>query len=167
MSKRLIEFEKKADYETLKAWCLTIYDFLLSLDPVFLIEVAWAKACIQKADKTKNRRFLISIYRETNTIIRENYLSSEIMKELNRRLLEKFEYSFAKVVEEENEMIDLIIKRGKIRNDREFEIMKRREDEIYADDSQQEYAEVLRNLLADYEGNNALHNNDGISGDGS
>ena len=47
--------------------------------------------------------------------------------------------------------IEVIINRGKIINNKEFELVKRREEQIYADESQIEYAETLRRLMADYE----------------
>lgn len=51
----------------------------------------------------------------------------------------------------ENVEIQKIIKRGRIRNDKEFELVRNREEAIYADDSQWDYAETLRKLMSDYE----------------
>ena len=78
-------------------------------------------------------------------------LLPEQMGRLNHVLQEKFSHSLADEFDRETAIIDKIIKRGIIRNNREFEIVKRREEEIYADESQNEYAETLRHLMADYE----------------
>lgn len=51
----------------------------------------------------------------------------------------------------ENVEIQKIIKWGRIRNDKEFELVRNREEAIYADDSQWDYAETLRKLMSDYE----------------
>ena len=64
---------------------------------------------------------------------------------------EKYGHDIADEMELETATIQKIIKRGIIRNDDEFEIVKRREEEIYADESQFEYAETLRNLMSAYE----------------
>ena len=78
-------------------------------------------------------------------------LSSKQMDDLNQLLKEKFGHNIADEKDKETEIIQKIVKRGKIRNDREFELVKRREEEIWEDDSQTEYAETLRRMMGDYE----------------
>jgi hypothetical protein len=106
---------------------------------------------IRKADKTRNLKLIKALYKETNLYIREDLLTSKEMTELNQLLKEKFGHNIADEIDRETALIEKIIKRGKIRNDREFEMVKRREEEIYADESQNEYAETLRKLMGDYE----------------
>ena len=66
-------------------------------------------------------------------------------------LKEKFNHSIDDEIDNDTAKIEKIIKRGRIRNDREFELVRNREDEIYADDSKWDYAESLRKLMSDYE----------------
>lgn len=167
METKSSSFFKKANYELLKNWCLSIYDFYLKYDrsteSVFMINLF--KDAINRIDKTKDIKQMRALFKETNELFREDMLSKELMDKLNERLFLKFGHNIADEINSERLLVRKIVERNKICDNKEFNIVKRHEEEIYADDSQQEYAEVLRNLLADYEGNNALHNNDGISGD--
>ena len=93
------------------------------------------------------------LYKETNLMVREMYLPDPLMDKLNQILTEKFKYSLVDVAAAEKDEIQKILKRGRIRNDREYELVKNKEDEVYDDDSQFDYAESLRSLLGDYEMN--------------
>jgi len=142
------------DYDSLKSWCLTVYEYLLSISPDFEVMVNGEygfMSVIKKADKTHNIKLMKSLYKETSILVREDMLSSENMNSLNQLLKEKFGHNIADEMDLEIEAIQNIIKRGKIHNDREFEMVKRREEEIFTDESQSEYAETLRQLMADYE----------------
>lgn len=86
-----------------------------------------------------------------NWMVGDGFLTDTQMDSLNRILLKKFKYNLNDVTKSNIDEIDKIIKCGKIRNDREFELVKNREDEIYADDSKWDYAESLRKLMSDYE----------------
>ena len=66
-------------------------------------------------------------------------------------LKEKFNHSIDDEIDNDTAKIEKIIKRGRIRNDREFELIRNREDAIYSDDSQWDYADSLRKLMLDYE----------------
>lgn len=147
------EFLKTASYETLHEWCIAILDFIKSEFPnqdmryltnEFMI-------IINDIDKKRNIRKMRAMFKEINIMFGEEMLLPEQMGRLNHVLQEKFSHSLADEFDRETAIIDKIIKRGIIRNNREFEIVKRREEEIYADESQNEYAETLRHLMADYE----------------
>ena len=90
-----------------------------------------------------------ALYKELHLNVRE--LLPNQIEELNQILTEKFGHCLADVAEMETKAIEKIIKRGRIRNDTEYRLVWQREDEIYTDDSQYEYAEKLRKLLNDYE----------------
>lgn len=92
-----------------------------------------------------------AVFKETNIMFGEEALSTEQMGRLNQILKEKFGHSLADESDKETAQIEKIIKRGKIRNDREFELVKRREDMVYVDDSQREYMLALQKLMSDYE----------------
>jgi activator of HSP90 ATPase len=123
---------------------------MLSLDSSFSLEADWFKGIIFDAENTSDIKLMKRVYKETNIIVRET-LTPSLIEPLNKVLKEKFNHNIADEMELETATIQTIIKRGIIRNDREFEIVKRREEEIYADESQYEYAETLRNLMSDYE----------------
>jgi hypothetical protein len=82
-------------------------------------------------------------------------LSPEQMAGLNQLLKEKFGNNLAEEKNEELVKIKKIVKQGKIRNDKEFELIKRREEEIWQNNSQIDCSETLRRLMGDYlEGKN-------------
>jgi len=147
-------FKKDSDYSVLRQWCITICDFLLSIDPRFS-DFIYGKygmmEVINNIDKTHNLRKMKALYKEMNIFVGEEMLSPKQMDELNQLLKEKFGHNIADEKDKETEIIRKIIARGKIRNDREFELVKRREEEIWEDENQIEYAEALRRMMGDYE----------------
>jgi len=147
---KLLELKERGNFDLLKNWCLTIYNYMLFLDSSFSLEVEWFKGVIADAEKTSDIKLMKRVYKETNVLVRET-LTSRLIEPLNIILKEKYGHDIADEMELETATIQKIIKRGKIRNDDEFEIVKRREEEIYADESQFEYAEILRNLMSAYE----------------
>lgn len=153
MGKKLLALEKTADYATLREWCITILDYLVTIIPELSDFVHEMKLVIKKLDKKQSMRYMRAEYKEVNQMVREMYLSDPLMDQLNQILTEKFKYNLVDVAAAEKDEIQKIIKRGKIRNDREFELVKNQEEAIYDDDSQTEYAEILRGLLGAYEMN--------------
>lgn len=106
---------------------------------------------IEKIDKKQSMRYMRVLCKEMNWLVQDGYLPDPLMDKLNQILTEKFKYNLVDVAAAEKDEIQKILKRGRIRNDREYELIKNKEDEIYDDDSQFDYAESLRSLLADYE----------------
>ena len=143
------------DYLVLKQWCQTICDYLLSINPGFsdIVDGEYGLMSILKdIDETHNLKKMKALYKEFNILIGEDMLTMEQMAELNQLLKEKFGHNLANEKDKDSVTIQKIIERGKILNDREFELIKRREEEIWQDDSQHAYAETLRHMLGDYEG---------------
>lgn len=143
-----------SDYSVLRQWCITIFDYLLSIDPRFSDSIYGEYGMmevVKNIDKTHNLRKMKALYKEMNILVGEDMLSPKQMDELNQLLKEKFGHNIADEKDKETEIIRKIIARGKIRNDREFELVKRREEEIWEDESQIEYAETLRRMMGDYE----------------
>ena len=151
---KISNLKKDSDYSVLRQWCITICDFLLSIDPRFS-DFIYGKygmmEVINNIDKTHNLRKMKALYKEMNIFVGEEMLSPKQMDELNQLLKEKFGHNIADEKDKETEIIRKIIARGKIRNDREFELVKRREEEIWEDENQIEYAEALRRMMGDYE----------------
>ena len=106
---------------------------------------------IEKIDKKQSMRYMRVLCKEMNWLVQDGYLPDPLMDKLNQILTEKFKYNLVDVAAAEKDEIQKILKRGRIRNDREYELVKNKEDEVYDDDSQFDYAESLRSLLADYE----------------
>jgi len=145
----LLGLDKTADYETLKEWCLTACDYLLKIDPQHSFLVKEIEKVILKIDIRKKKNDMWALYKELHLCLRD--LPPNQIEELNQILTEKFGHNLADVAKMETKAIEKIIKRGRIRNDTEYRLVWQREDEIYTDDSQFEYAETLRKLLSDYE----------------
>lgn len=151
MSKKLLGLDKTADYATLREWCLTISSFVSKAYPEMSHVEKEICEAIEKIDKTHSMRYMRIMYKEINWLVGDGYLPDPLMDQLNLFLAEKFKYNLVDVTATEKDVIQKIIKRGRIRNDREFELVRNREDAIYADDSQWDYAEILRKLMSDYE----------------
>ena len=147
----LLGLNKTADYVTIREWCVTVSNYLLSLNPLFKIYTDEVCRIITELDKKKNRKEMWDFYKEFHWLVKEDHFSSTQLKKLNLLLKEKFGHCLADVAVMETKAIERIIKRGRIRNDTEYRLVWQREDEIYTDDSQFEYAEKLRKLLSDYE----------------
>jgi hypothetical protein len=151
MSKKLLRLDKTADYATLKEWCLTVSSFVSKVYPEMSNMEKEICEGIKKIDKTQNMRYMRSMYKEINWLVGDGLLPDPLMNQLNQILTEKFNYNVVDVVAADNVEIQKIIKRGRIRNDSEFELVRNKEEAIYADDSQWDYAETLRKLMSDYE----------------
>ena len=149
----ILNQEQETDYACLTGWCMTIFDFYLSLFPgqTTQLIVDLFKQSIANIDKEKDIKKMRALYRETNKMFRADIFGKEAMDQLNQLLRKKYNNSISDEIDKESEAIQKIIKRRKIRNDCEFELVKRREEEIWQDDSQIEYAETLRHLMEDYE----------------
>ena len=148
---KLLSLKKLEDFEMLYDWCLSIYDFLVTLHPDFSFETEYYKGVIAKAKVNSDLKMLRRVYKETNLMVRET-LTPDLIEVLNKLLKKKFGCSIADEIDKEKNVIQKIIKRGEIRNNQEFELVKRREEEIWQDDDQIEYAETLRRLMRSYEG---------------
>ena len=91
------------------------------------------------------------MYHEINELVGEGMLPPKEMDQLNDLLSNKFGHNIRDEQNGKLKKIVRIIKRGHILNDREYELVKQREDEIYADESQKELMLKLQQLMLDYE----------------
>lgn len=147
------QLRENPDYLVLKQWCLTICDYLLSINSDYseIVNGEYGFLSILKEiDKTHNLRKMKDLYKETLILIGEDMLSPEQMAGLNQLLKEKFGNNLAEEKNEELVKIQKIVNQGKIRNDKEFELIKRREEEIWQNNSQIDCSETLRRLMGDY-----------------
>ena len=153
-SDKIKDFKNSANLETLRDWCLTICDFIKSEFPDQNLDMSITNLIVCSINDIYQKQSLMkmrAVFKETNIMFGEEALSTEQMGRLNQILKEKFGHSLADESDKETAQIEKIIKRGKIRNDREFELVKRREDMVYVDDSQREYMLALQKLMSDYE----------------
>ena len=149
---KIKQLRKNSDYLVLKQWCLTICDYLLSINSDYseIVNGEYGFLSILKEiDKTHNLRKMKDLCKETVILIGEDMLSPEQMAGLNQLLEEKFGNNLAEEKNEELVKIQEIVKQGKIRNDKEFELIKRREEEIWQNNSQIDCSETLRRLMGD------------------
>ena len=146
-------FYLNAEYETLREWCLEIIRFLQTefQEEGMFYFTNQITSLIENIDKKKSISKMRALYKEINILVGEEMLTSSQMDSLNNILTKKFNHSINDEFDKETKKIEVIINRGKIINNKEFELVKRREEQIYADESQIEYAETLRRLMADYE----------------
>lgn len=152
MNKKIMDLGKITDYAILREWCMTICDYILGIHPDMAYSLKEIKKTVeQELDQKSDIKRMRMLYKEMNWMVGDGFLTDTQMDSLNRILSKKFKYNLNDVTKSNIDEIDKIIKCGKIRNDREFELVKNREDEIYADDSQWDYAESLRKLMSDYE----------------
>jgi len=145
------QFERRANSTVLGDWCITIFDFLLLLDPLCAVWINPFKEMLINAIDKDKKKIIKGVYKETKVIIRELRLPYDILMQLNSILLEKFDYNLIEELKLENNQVNNIIKRGRIRNDSEYELVKQREEDIYADNSQRELMLKLQQLMLAYE----------------
>lgn len=153
MGQTVLELDKTADYTTLREWCIVCCDFIVKEYPEMSDFVDQIKQVVKDTDKKKSIRQMRTMYKEVNWMIQDGYLSDATMEALNKTLTEKFNYNLRDVAAYGKDKIQKIIKRGRICDDEEYELVKRQEEEIYNDESQYLYSESLRSLLGDYEMN--------------
>lgn len=137
----------------LREWCMTCCDFIVKTYPEMSEFVIGVKNVIMRIDNKQNIRQIRSVANEVSWLIQDGYLPDSAMDSLNQTLTEKFKDNLIDASTSKKDEIQKILKRGKILNDREYELVKRQEEKIYDDESQFNYAESLRNLLGDYEMN--------------
>ncbi len=109
------------------------------------------KEAINDIDKKGSIKYMRAMYREINELVGVDMLPPKELEQLNDLLSNKFGHNIRDELDRDVSKINNIIKRGHIRNDREYELVKRREDEIYADESQKELMLKLQQLMLDYE----------------
>lgn len=152
-SKSTNDFTNNVSFEKLHDWCLTIIDFLQLEFPnkemTYMTQLFKDALC--EIEEKHILRKMKAFSKEVNGLVSDDVLSDEQRSKLNQLLYKKFNYSLAEERNKETKLLDGIVNRGRIRNNREFELVKQREEEIYADDSQQEYAKILGKLMSDYE----------------
>lgn len=131
-----------------KDWCLTIVDFILKANGSNVI--------FEKLTRVINETFVKSDSRGINFLYKDcnqwgKNLNPDQVKLLNAILIEKF----GKDLNNDSEKIELkikqIIKRGKIVNAIEFEILKEKADKIHTDIKQKELLYKINNLLLEFE----------------
>lgn len=152
MKKQLVE-RFLVDLPLLRDWCLTIEDFI-GLDYSQLPDECNMRTIILKVfDENWNGKYKKQqrkeLLHDTNDMAMD--LTGGRRKELNNILRQRFGFDLDAFSNLHNKRIQSVIKRGKIKNDEEFILLKDKVEEIYADDNQQELLATLNNLLYQYE----------------
>lgn len=141
---------RREEFNNLKERCFAIFDYMLSVDVGYSQMVDFCIQTISNLERKPSLSKLKAIYKEIIVIIRDT-MPSSMITDLDQMLTVKCGQGILGEINKELMMIERILKRGRIINNKEFEIVKRHEEEIYDDDSQKEYAESLRKLMAEYE----------------
>jgi len=110
------------------------------------------KEILERAYEKKDIKQLKGINKELDVWLREMFRPDE-KEELSRLLKEKFGEDTKQVDLKRIEKINKIVKRGKINNKNEYELLLQRVEEIYSDDSKNEEVTELNKLLADFHKN--------------
>ena len=127
------------------------YDYVSKTQgSVFLMEQT--KEILERAYEKKDIKQLKGINKELDVWLREMFRPDE-KEELSRLLKEKFGEDTKQVDLKRIEKINKIVKRGKINNKNEYELLLQRVEEIYSDDSKNEEVTELNKLLADFHKN--------------
>jgi len=139
------------DTEYFKNRFYVFYDYVSKTQgSVFLMEQT--KEILERAYEKKDIKQLKGINKELDVWLREMFRPDE-KEELIRLLKEKFGEDTNKVDLKRIEKINKIVKRGKINNKNEYELLLQRVEEIYSDDSKNEEVTELNKLLADFHKN--------------
>mgnify|MGYP001010185830 CR=1 FL=1 len=139
------------DTEYFKNRFYVFYDYVSKTQgSVFLMEQT--KEILERAYEKKDIKQLKGINKELDVWLREMFRPDE-KEELSRLLKEKFGEDTKQVDLKRIEKINKIVKRGKINNKNEYELLLQRVEEIYSDDSKNEEVTELNKLLADFHKN--------------
>jgi hypothetical protein len=139
------------DTEYFKNRFYVFYDYVSKTQgSVFLMEQT--KEILERAYEKKDIKQLKGINKELDVWLREMFRPDE-KEELSRLLQEKFGEDTKQVDLKRIEKINKIVKRGKINNKNEYELLLQRVEEIYSDDSKNEEVTELNKLLADFHKN--------------
>lgn len=144
--KNNISENNQNELDLLKNWCLTIVNFLIELDgesPIF----SELKSVINKSYDVKNLKALRHCKKDINEWARG--IPIQETSKLNILLLEKFGES----LEVSKRKIELILKKGKINSQEEYNILLNKVEDIYDKDGKENEIETLNKLLAQYEKN--------------
>ena len=116
----------------------------------FLMEST--KTILENAYEKKDIKQLRRLNKELNVWLREMFRPDEkegLIKILNEKLNEDVNDSDLKRLNK----IDKVVKRGKINNIFEYELLLQRVEEIYSDDNKKENVTELNKLLSDFHKN--------------
>ena len=150
--------ELLSDSQLLQSWCMTIIDYLDHHYPIpegykLNIYDEFRKAIAIVCDDSRKLPHSSQQKKELLHDINDwaNDLDLQRRLSLNDLLREKFGFNLNDFNAKNDKRIQSVIKRGKVRNEEEFVLLKDKVEAIYDDDSQQALVETLNNLLNTYE----------------
>jgi hypothetical protein len=139
---QLQELEHKKD------WCLAIEESKMAREgPSPWTD--WSIHIIKRTYLDRDLRGMRQIARDLNEEAR--YLPKKDLDRLNAVLKEKFGEDLSENRKKDLVKIDRIRKRGRIRSENEFRLVKERTEEIWQDDDKEEENEALNKLLTEFE----------------
>ena len=149
----------KRELELLRDKILLFHDFMVEKSnmPNELIKVI--KSTNELINKLYERKALDLLKGEDHEVdlqIRE--LPLYLSLELDKLFQEKLGISIDSINKKMEKEIQKVIKRGKILNEKEYRLIKNREDEIYVDNSKAEEKQQLDRLMEAYEESTGANN---------
>lgn len=145
--KKKISPQQLEELSFMRDWILFLYEHMFPEGEFRKHTFHILNEQINKAFESQELRGMRMAFRDTNEVAGD--LPSSELEKLNLLLREKFGTDLTVYDKKRLIKIKGIIKRGYVKNDEEFYLLRGREDEIYANN--EEEAEVLRNLMYEYE----------------
>ena len=138
--------------EHIKDWCISILDFVSIKNPAFRDFSEITKENLIRHYRDNNQKTYKGFqqgYRDINEMA--NSLSSLDLKELNILLQKRFGKDLLSANKKDvKSKIEKILRKGKISNASEYELLLARVEEIYSDEGKKDEVERLNALLTDY-----------------
>ena len=147
MEKKTYELEM----EHIKDWCVVVLDFITAKNANFKEFAEPTKDNLNKYYKSNSQRLYKGFqqsYNEINEMAKA--LPPSEYEELNAILRDRFGKDLMNINPVAEKKIAYVVKKGKISNASEYELLLNRVEEIYSDESKKEEVEKLNALLADY-----------------
>ncbi|MBO4316228.1 MAG: hypothetical protein J5867_09760 [Prevotella sp.] len=147
-----IKLELPNNPELLERWCLTILE---SLERFWAEDLPmWREIVLKTCDVNWKRKYRLQARKELLHDINEwamESMNQQALQMLNRELRQEFGFDLNDFSNQNNRHIQNILRRGVIRNEEEYRLVSNKVEEIYADNSQEQLACKLNDLLGAFD----------------
>ena len=143
---------KAMEFKMLRDKCLLFNQFMVEkggLPPQLAEAYKESNRLIEKAYADGNPKPLKAMNKDIDNQVLQ-HMPLKMATDLKQLFKEKLEIDFEVVNKAYDKAIDKVLKKGKIINAEEYELLLNRVDEIYADPSREEEVQQLNNLLLAY-----------------
>jgi hypothetical protein len=130
----------------IRDWCIAIIHFMRDLSPSDLFDQT--EEVINATYQRGDLRGLKTVSKDVNEWV--GGLSRKDRQKLNQLLQSRFGKTLREDALSRNE-VSGILRRGRISDEHEYQLLVSRSDEIYADDSKKDELERINSLLVEYQ----------------